>query len=197
MAIHPEPVAGDPTAVRWVMPAGTLPFVGAPAALPPELQTLVDDGTVTRVEVEPDAVRVAIAAGRSWRVVGGRVRSALVAALGDASAWRGPGGADRDDVLRMAVEQVIAGDVGDYVRGHGGRISLLDVRGGRVEVALGGACAHCPSSDLTLTQRFEVAVRARCPDVTEVVTRDEPGASGETGRRRLLPLRPVRRSAAG
>jgi len=94
---------------------------------------------------------------------------------------------------RMAVEQVIAGDVGDFVRGHGGRISLVGVDDGRVEVALGGACSHCPASELTLTERFEVVVRARCPEVREIVARDEPGQVGLTGGPRLLGILPGRR----
>ena len=89
----------------------------------------------------------------------------------------------------MAVEQVIAGDVGDYVRGHGGRITLLSAADGRVEVSLGGACSHCPASDVTLTARFESAVRARYPEVVAIVAHDEPGTSTGRGLLRLMPTR--------
>ncbi len=191
--VHPEAVPDDPTALRWVMPAGTLAFVGAPAALPGPLQALLDDGTLHGLQVEPDAVRLTIGGSRTWRAEGGRVREALQLALAEPGAWLPPGDADTatiaDDVLRMAVEQVIAGDVGDYVRGHGGRIALLSVDAGRVEVSLGGACSHCPASDVTLTHRFENAVRARCPEVVEIVAHDEPGAATGRGLLRLLPTR--------
>ena len=187
--VHPEAVPDDATALRWVMPAGTLAFVGVPAALPGPLQVLLDDGTLDGVRVEPDAVRLTIGGARSWRAEGGRVREALQLGLAEPDAWAAAGEADADDVLRMAVEQVIAGDVGDYVRGHGGRIALLSVSAGRVEVSLGGACSHCPASDVTLTHRFENAVRARCPEVVEIVAHDEPGAATGRGLLRLLPTR--------
>lgn len=191
--IHPEPVlvegVVDAAALRWVMPATTLPFVGTPVAVPAALDVLVDDGTLVDVRVEPDAVRLVLGPGRTWRDEGPRVRSVLLEALATPEAWLAPAGAESDDVLRMAVEQVIAGDVGDYVRGHGGRMSLVGVHDGRVEVSLGGACAHCPASDATLTDRFEVAVRARCPGVREIVTREEPGVAEGRGLLRLLPTR--------
>lgn len=192
--VHPEAVPGRPEELRWVVPAGTLDFVGEPRALPAALQALVADGTLRRVEVEPDAVRLEVGTGRTWAGEGARVRTALLAALEQTDAWTPPAGASSDDVLRRAVEQVVAGDVGDYVRGHGGRIEVLAVRDGRVEVSLGGACAHCPASDVTLTDRFEEAVRARCPEVREVVavSAGAGAGSGMAGGRRLLDLFPRR-----
>lgn len=185
--IHPEPVPDDPAVLRWVVPAGTLRFVGDPAGVPAPLRSLLDDGTLVEVTVDPDAVVLRAGAGVSWREVGPRVRGLLQAALATPAEWVAPAEdleqPPADRVLARAVEQVIDGDVGDYVRGHGGRIQLLGVADGRVEVSLGGACSHCPASDVTLSQRFEVAVRARFPELREVVVRDEAPQG-----RRLLPL---------
>lgn len=186
--LHPEAVPDRPDQLRWRVPAGTLPFVGVPHAVPPVVQALIDEGTLTGVEVEPDALLLTAGSAHAWRTAGVRVRAALTDALGRLEEWEAPAGSTSDDVLRMAVEQVIAGDVGDYVRGHGGRISLLQVRDGRVEVSLGGACAHCPASDVTLTERFEQAVRTRCPDVRAVVAHPEPSSAGLAGHRTLLGL---------
>jgi len=178
------------------VPAGTLAFVGEPVEVPAPLRGLLDGGTVTAVVVDPDAVVLRLGPGLSWREEGPRVRELLQAALATPAEWvatageRDDGAADR--VLARAVEQVIAGDVGDYVRGHGGRIELLGAADGHVEVSLGGACSHCPASDLTLSQRFGVAVRARYPGLREVVVRDEAPQG-----RRLLPLLSSRRRQDG
>lgn len=194
--VHPEPVPDDPTMLRWVVPAGTLRFVGDPVEVPAPLRSLLEDGTLAAVSVDPDAVVLRVGAGVSWREVGPGVRRLLQAALATPAEWVAPvedlEQAPTDRVLARAVEQVIDGDVGDYVRGHGGRIQLLGVADGRVEVSLGGACSHCPASDLTLSHRFEVAVRARFPDLREVVVRDEAPQG-----RRLLPLLAPRRRRDG
>ena len=187
--LHPEPVDGDPLELRWVIPAGTLDFVGGPARVPDDLQVLLDDGTLEALSVEPDAIRTRLGAGRSWRAEGPRTRAALQAALATPAGWSPAGDASSDAVLRMAVQQVIDGDVGDYVRSHGGAVQLLTVHHGAVEVSLHGACAHCPASEFTLTERFEQAVRARYPALTSITARSgEPNTAG----RRRLNLTPLR-----
>ncbi|MGB3770599.1 MAG: NifU family protein [Rhodococcus sp. (in: high G+C Gram-positive bacteria)] len=192
--IHPEAVAGDPSQLRWVVPAGTLPFVGAVSACPTELRGWVDDGTIAEVTVETTAVRIRLAPGRSWRDEGERIRTGLQGALLSPDAWSTTVAASPDTILRAAVTEVLDGDVGDYIRSHGGAVRLVDVTDGRVELSLDGACAHCPSSDATLTDRIETAVRGRYPALREVVAHGDTVASGG---RRLLGLFPVRRTAAG
>ncbi|GAA1879285.1 NifU family protein [Lapillicoccus jejuensis] len=192
--LHPEPVDGEPTRLRWVAPAermAALGFVGAPAQVPDDLAPLLADGTLEDVTVTPTAVVAALAPGRSWRTEGARVRSALQAALADPSGWRAPAGADPDDALRMAVDEVIAGEVGDYVRSHGGELTLLSAHDDRVEVSMTGTCGHCPAADDTLTTRVETALRARYPALREVVAR--VGVDAVPAGRRRLPLLPLRR----
>lgn len=187
--LHPEAVDGDPAALRWVMPAGTLPFVGAPARLPTVVRSLVEDGTIVALVVEPVAIVARLAAGASWRAAAPRVRAALSQGLADAGAWAaydpssGP-----DDVLRAAVGEVLAGEVGAYVRSHGGEVSVVSVGDDQVTLRLTGACAHCPASDLTLRERVEVAVRARYPALRSVTATDVTPDLGR-GRRRLPLLR--------
>lgn len=156
--LHPE-ATGDPRTVRWVVPAGTLRFVGIPQAVPAPLAALLGDGTLDRVSVEPAAVLTI--SGRDWRVAGPAVRTALAQALADPNGWQPP--ADQGSVLAAAVEAVIAGEVGDYVRSHGGGARLVGVEGSTATVALDGACAACPARGLTLDERFSRAVEALCP----------------------------------
>ena len=190
ISLHPEAVAGTDRELRWVLPAGTLDFVGDPARVPHDVRVLLDDGTVAALTVEPDAVRIRLGTGRGWRAEGPRVRAALQAALAVPEQWSPAGDRSSDAVLAMAVRQVIDGDVGDYVRSHGGIVELLAVHDGGVEIRLSGACAHCPASELTLTERFEKAVRARFPALTSITARTpEPRPGG----RRWLSLTPLLR----
>ncbi len=195
VALHPETV--DASVVRWVSAsARALGFVGVPDAVPPALGALLDDGTLRGVTVEPGAVLTALTPARAWRVEGARVRSALAAALADPDGWRAPEGSDADAVLAAVVEQVVAGEVGDYVRSHGGDIALVSAATGAVEVRLSGACTHCPAADLTLSQRVEAAIRARYPGLVSLTaTTTAPRTAGvpAPGRRRRLGLLPLRR----
>lgn len=188
--LHPEAVEGDRRELRWVVPAGTLTFVGAVSAVPADVQSLLDDGTLEQLTLEPTAIRTRLGADRSWRIEGDRVRTVLQRAASDAQHWVPAGDASIDAVIRMAVQQVIAGEVGDYIRSHGGGVELLAVQDGAVEVRLNGACTHCPASEFTLTDRFEKAVREQCPRVGAITARmGEPARPGP----RWLTLMPLRR----
>lgn len=196
VALHPEAVDDDATTLRWVTRAAdALGFVGVPAAVPAALADLLADDTLTAVAVEPGAVLTTLGADRAWRVEGARVRESLSAALGRPQGWTPPAGATRDDVLAAVVQQVFTGEVGEYVRSHGGAITLVRAADDAVEVALSGACTHCPAAGLTLDQRVEAAVRAGYPALASLTATTTvpaaPGALAAGGRRRLglLPLR--------
>lgn len=147
--LHPERVDGSDRELRWVIPAGTLPFVGQPVRMPAVVQALVDDGTIEAVTVEPVAIRTRLGVDRSWRVEGPRVRTALQSGAAAVQEWAAVEDSGGDAVLRMAVHDVIEGEVGAYIRSHGGALELLDVHDGVVEVRFDGACAHCPASEIT------------------------------------------------
>ncbi len=54
----------------------------------------------------------------------------------------------------------------------GGNVELVDVdeSTGIVKVQLVGACAGCPSSQITLAMGVERAIKERVPEVTQVVS---------------------------
>ncbi|QGF23386.1 NifU family protein [Raineyella fluvialis] len=164
VALHPEATA-DPHTIRWVVPAGTLPFVGAPKAVPAALQALRDGGTLTSIVVEPTAVL--LSTDGDWRTLGAPVRKALAEALAEPSGWVAP--AQPGSVLASAVEEVIAGEVGEYVRSHGGRARLMRVEGSVATIALDGSCSSCPARGVTLGLRFGKAVDALCPGAEVVL----------------------------
>ncbi|MGW1955879.1 NifU family protein [Streptomyces sp. NPDC001920] len=52
--------------------------------------------------------------------------------------------------LFAAAQEVLAGEVGELARSHGGGIGVVEVRAGIVTVRPGGACHGCPASWFTL-----------------------------------------------
>ncbi len=186
--LHPEQVVGDALEMRWVVPAEVLTFVGGTQQVPAGLQALLDDGTITSVTVDSASVRTRLAPGLSWRSEGARVRTALQGALAVPEEWAPLRSSSPDDVLQAAVHEVIAGEVGDFVRSHGGEISLVGVRDGVVTVSMNGACAHCPASRVTLGDRFETALRSRFPALRAVQRVDASTSTLAAGGRRRLPL---------
>jgi Fe-S cluster biogenesis protein NfuA len=172
--IPSHPVAGpDPRTLRWIVPAGTLPLAGPARAVPAPLQELRGDGTVAAIDVADGHVDVTLGAGREWSREGGRVRTALLAALERADEWRtgeGAGGArpSLDARLYDATAAALAGEVGELARSHGGAIELDSVQDGVVTVRMQGACHGCPAAGLTLHARLERLLRDACPDLREV-----------------------------
>ncbi|MCF4141062.1 NifU family protein [Streptomyces sp. Tue 6430] len=168
--IHPQQVPGRSDRLRWIVPAGVLTGTGPLAEVPEPLAALVADGTLAQIALEGEAVVTCLGADRTWLREGARVRSALHAALDDPAGWIPAGGAPGDDdaLLYGVAREVLAGEVGDFVRSHGGSIGLVGVRDGIVTVRLGGACHGCPASWFTLHQRLERRLRRRHPGLREV-----------------------------
>jgi len=79
--------------------------------------------------------------------------------------------------MREQVESVLA-KVRPSLRADGGDIELIDVKDGVVQVALTGACAGCPMSQMTLKQGVEKALKAAIPEIKEVVPVNKYPASG-------------------
>jgi nitrite reductase/ring-hydroxylating ferredoxin subunit/Fe-S cluster biogenesis protein NfuA/uncharacterized protein (UPF0335 family) len=71
-----------------------------------------------------------------------------------------------------------------YMRSHGGDVELVKVEGGTVYVRLHGACSGCSMSAMTLKDGVEEAIKARIPEIEEVVMAEEEVDSGYT----LLPV---------
>lgn len=178
--IHPQPSPDHPDELRWITPPGILPFTGAVAAVPEPLATVIADGTLAAVRVEPGAVVTRLGEARTWSVDGPRVRTAVHEALTQPSGWRRAAGADEgaDAPLLAAARGLIDGQVGDFARSHGGSIELVGVHDGVVEVRLGGACHGCPAAQVTMRVRLERQLRARCCELREVRNVGAAGARG-------------------
>lgn len=147
--LHPESTP-DPLTLRWVTDTAT-------AGPLPELQALLDDGTLAGVEVGAGEIRTRLSPQRSWADDGGRVRTALHQALSRTA----------DDSLTGRVAEVLRREVTPYVDSHGGRIDIVSLDDGVLTVALTGACGHCTLRAATLRNFVANAVR-RFPEIRDV-----------------------------
>ena len=82
------------------------------------------------------------------------------------------------DPVAVAVQRVLDDEINPAVASHGGYVTLLDVRGDRAFVQLGGGCQGCGMVDVTLKQGIEVRLRELVPQIREVVdTTDHAGGT--------------------
>jgi len=63
------------------------------------------------------------------------------------------------------IQKVIEEQIRPAIQEDGGDIELVDVEDGIVKVRLVGACAHCPSSAMTLYDGVERLLKEKIPEV--------------------------------
>lgn len=71
--------------------------------------------------------------------------------------------------MREKVEKVIE-EIRPFLQADGGNIELIDVQEGVVKVRLIGACGSCPMSQMTLKRGVEARLKAKIPEVKEVIS---------------------------
>ena len=73
------------------------------------------------------------------------------------------------DATALAVQQVLDRDINPAVAGHGGWVTLLDVKDDVAYIQLGGGCQGCGMVDVTLKQGIEVRIREAVPAIREII----------------------------
>ncbi len=73
------------------------------------------------------------------------------------------------DPLARAVQAVLDTRINPGVGGHGGMVSLVDVRDGTAYMRFGGGCQGCAAVDVTLRAGVEAALAEAVPEITAVV----------------------------
>jgi Fe-S cluster biogenesis protein NfuA len=130
-------------------------------ALPGVANVLIAESVVT-IGKEPSA---------SWSglksAIGTAIRTQLltgVPAILNASKQ------ERSDAeLHAAVQELLDREVNRSIANHGGKISIVDVRQGKLFITMSGGCQGCASSQMTLRQGFEVMVKRVAPEIVEIV----------------------------
>ena len=78
-------------------------------------------------------------------------------------------GGRTDAEVRTVVQELLDREVNRSIAGHGGQISIVDVRDGNLLIAMTGGCQGCAASQVTLREGFEVMVRRVAPEIVEIV----------------------------
>ena len=81
--------------------------------------------------------------------------------------------------LAGEIQRLLDDEINPGIAAHGGRVTLMDVQGGRVVVEFGGGCQGCGMADVTLREGVTATLRRALPEITEVVdsTDHEAGES--------------------
>jgi len=134
-------------------------------ALPGVANVLIAESVVT-IGKEPGATWAGLKAA-----IGTAIRTQLItgvpAILEMAANASTQGRSDAE--LGEVIQQLLDKEVNRSIANHGGKISIVDVRQGKLFIIMSGGCQGCASSQLTLRQGFEVMVKRVAPEIVEIV----------------------------
>lgn len=120
------------------------------------------------VVIDLGDLKVVIDGASATRIYGTTI-SLVPSPVGGSLEIENPNEGWADNPLAARVQQVIDARINPGVAGHGGHVSLLDVRDGAAYIQLGGGCQGCGMVDVTLKQGIEVAIRSEVPEIARVV----------------------------
>ena len=161
---------------RPVHPGGPFFFKNKQeAAGSPLIERIFQIEGVEIVLVAEDVVTVGKKPSASWsdimKPIGAAIRTQLmspVPAILDKRIARRKG--PRSDAeIREDVQSLLEDEVNPAVQRHGGKISLVDVKGAVVYITMGGGCQGCGAASVTLKQGVEVMIREQIPEVVQIV----------------------------
>jgi len=130
---------------------------------------------VAHVLVAENVVTVGKEPSASWSglkgAIGAVIRTQLltgVPAILETHRHTSTGGRT-DEEVRAVVQELLDREVNRSIAGHGGKISIVDLRDGHLFIAMSGGCQGCAASQVTLRQGFEVMLRRVAPDIIDIV----------------------------
>jgi Fe-S cluster biogenesis protein NfuA len=74
-----------------------------------------------------------------------------------------------DSELNTVIQELLDKEVNRSIANHGGKISIVDVREGKLFITMSGGCQGCASSQVTLRQGFEVMLKTVAPEIEEII----------------------------
>jgi len=103
--------------------------------------------------------------------IGAAIRTQLLTGVPAILEMRRKGrtGGRTDDEVLAVVQELLDREVNRSIAGHGGKISIVDVRNGNLFIAMSGGCQGCAASQATLREGFEVMARRVAPEIVEIV----------------------------
>ncbi len=130
---------------------------------------------VTGVLLALDVVTVQKEDEDDWRHIGKLIGKAIRVHLKSETATLSsalseiPENATLEDQIRAKVQHILETQINPGVAGHGGQVSLLDVKGSVVYIKMGGGCQGCGMASVTLKQGIEKSIRHFVPEVSEIL----------------------------
>lgn len=73
------------------------------------------------------------------------------------------------DPLAHEIQRIFDEQVNPQIAAHGGYVQLLEVKGSKAYIEMGGGCQGCGMANVTLKQGVEVAVREQLPEIDELI----------------------------
>jgi Fe-S cluster biogenesis protein NfuA len=129
---------------------------------------------VTGVLLSGNIVTVAKSSPDDWvaagREIGKAIRAHLLSEAGTVSSALSEISTDNtlEEQIKMKVQRVLDTQINPGVAGHGGLVSLLDVRGNAIYIKMGGGCQGCGMASVTLKQGIEQSIRHHVPEVGDI-----------------------------
>lgn len=202
VSIRAEASLADPDSCKFTLsrslhPGGPWFFASPEAAAGSPLgERLFALGGVASVLIAGNVVTIGKAPGAAWAVlkaaIGAAIRAQLLSGLPAILETVAPGDtpARSDAQLGVAVQELLDREVNRAIASHGGKISLLEVRDGRLFITMSGGCQGCASSQVTLRQGFEVMVKRVAPEITAIVDATDHAAGRQPFYPRAAPGAP-------
>ena len=130
---------------------------------------------VANVLIAENVVTIGKELGASWSglkaAIGTAIRTQLLtgvpAILEMAVCASTQGRSDAE--FGVVVQQLLDKEVNRSIANHGGEISLVEVREGKLFIRMSGGCQGCGSSQVTLRQGLELMVKRVVPEIKEIV----------------------------
>ena len=181
VSIRAEVSLADPdtckfTVNRPVHPGGPFFFENQEQAQgSPLVERLFDLPGVAHVLVAGNVVTVGKESSPAWSAlnasIGTVIRSQLLTGICAILESPGRAGTSRrsDAEVRTVVQSLLDREVNRSIANHGGQISIVEVRDGKLLIAMSGGCQGCTASQVTLKDGFELMVRRVAPEIVEIV----------------------------
>jgi Fe-S cluster biogenesis protein NfuA len=74
-----------------------------------------------------------------------------------------------DAELVTAVQALLDKEINRSIANHGGKISIGEIRQGKLYIVMSGGCQGCASSQVTLRQGFEVMLKRVAPEIEKII----------------------------
>jgi Fe-S cluster biogenesis protein NfuA len=181
VSIRAEVSLADPdtckfTVSRTVHPGGPFFFENQEqAAGSPLVERLFQLPGVAHVLVADQVVTVGKMSGAAWSglkaSIGAVIRSQLLTGICAILESPRRAGANKqsDAEVRATVQDLLDREVNRSIASHGGQISIVDVRDGKLFIAMSGGCQGCTASQVTLKDGFGLMVRKIAPEIVDIV----------------------------